>query len=274
MAFALASKAALATSASARPAPRRAAVVVRAEEGKAAAAPAPPPPKAAWSPPALDSTTPSPIFGGSTGGLLRKAQVRRDAGVRVWRAAVRVRAGTRLRESKWELGQAPAGERAWPLRPRPRPCPPLCCRPPITPRASQACAAQPGAVARAGEGPDGVRPHCRAPRPHRGRRRVSYPPSLVRRPLSCRLGRGGRTARLRFPRPWRVAQTPLLAPVPRERGHPGGRPPRFHPEKKKKGGKAFFQPSALRSQPLTIPTPPPTHTKTSRTHHRRRSFTS
>merc|ERR550537_1621613 len=28
-----------------------------------------------WSPPSLDQSTPSPIFGGSTGGLLRKAQV-------------------------------------------------------------------------------------------------------------------------------------------------------------------------------------------------------
>jgi len=31
--------------------------------------------KAAWKPPTLDPNTPSPIFGGSTGGLLRKAQV-------------------------------------------------------------------------------------------------------------------------------------------------------------------------------------------------------
>ena len=28
-----------------------------------------------WSPPKLNPNTPSPIFGGSTGGLLRKAQV-------------------------------------------------------------------------------------------------------------------------------------------------------------------------------------------------------
>jgi hypothetical protein len=40
--------------------------VVRAE-GEAAPA---------WSAPKLDPNTPSPIFGGSTGGLLRKAQVR------------------------------------------------------------------------------------------------------------------------------------------------------------------------------------------------------
>jgi len=31
--------------------------------------------KAPWKPPTLDPNTPSPIFGGSTGGLLRKAQV-------------------------------------------------------------------------------------------------------------------------------------------------------------------------------------------------------
>lgn len=30
---------------------------------------------APWTPPSLDPSTPSPIFGGSTGGLLRKAQV-------------------------------------------------------------------------------------------------------------------------------------------------------------------------------------------------------
>lgn len=62
-----------------RPVSARPQVVVRAEEGEAAkAAPkeaakeAPAP----WSPPTLNPDTPSPIFGGSTGGLLRKAQVR------------------------------------------------------------------------------------------------------------------------------------------------------------------------------------------------------
>ena len=50
---------------------RGAALVVRAEE-KAAAAAAP----AVWTAPKLNPNTPSPIFGGSTGGLLRKAQVR------------------------------------------------------------------------------------------------------------------------------------------------------------------------------------------------------
>mgnify|MGYP002039468512 FL=1 len=34
-----------------------------------------------WSPPKLNPNTPSPIFGGSTGGLLRKAQVRVISGV-------------------------------------------------------------------------------------------------------------------------------------------------------------------------------------------------
>ena len=33
-----------------------------------------------WSPPKLNPNTPSPIFGGSTGGLLRKAQVRHKHG--------------------------------------------------------------------------------------------------------------------------------------------------------------------------------------------------
>jgi len=47
-------------------------LVVRAEE--AAAAPAKKE-KPAWVQPTLDPNTPSPIFGGSTGGLLRKAQV-------------------------------------------------------------------------------------------------------------------------------------------------------------------------------------------------------
>lgn len=55
---------------------RGAALVVRAEEKAAAAAPAP------WTAPKLNPNTPSPIFGGSTGGLLRKAQVR-------WRAIAR-----------------------------------------------------------------------------------------------------------------------------------------------------------------------------------------
>lgn len=49
-------------------------LVVRAEEAKAPAKKAE---KAEepWSPPKLNPNTPSPIFGGSTGGLLRKAQV-------------------------------------------------------------------------------------------------------------------------------------------------------------------------------------------------------
>lgn len=64
-------------------------MVVRAEAAPpAAGAPpatgaAPPAPKkkappAPWVQPELDPDTPSPIFGGSTGGLLRKAQVRRN----------------------------------------------------------------------------------------------------------------------------------------------------------------------------------------------------
>eukprot|EP00887_Chlorella_sp_A99_P006854 scaffold2.g6854.t1 len=45
----------------------RRAVVIRASDAPAAPAP--------WSPPKLDPSTPSPLFGGSTGGLLRQAQV-------------------------------------------------------------------------------------------------------------------------------------------------------------------------------------------------------
>lgn len=48
--------------------------VVRASEA-AAEKPAAPE-KPVWTVPVLDPNTPSPIFGGSTGGLLRKAQVR------------------------------------------------------------------------------------------------------------------------------------------------------------------------------------------------------
>lgn len=54
------------------PVPRASRVVARAETAeKAEKAESKP-----WSPPELDASTPSPIFGGSTGGLLRKAQVR------------------------------------------------------------------------------------------------------------------------------------------------------------------------------------------------------
>eukprot|EP00873_Tetraselmis_striata_P000845 jgi/Tetstr1/421109/TSEL_012153.t1 len=50
---------------------RRASVVVRAEEAAAVEKEEP----KVWTPPTLDPNTPSPIFGGSTGGLLKKAQV-------------------------------------------------------------------------------------------------------------------------------------------------------------------------------------------------------
>merc|ERR1719238_171085 len=52
--------------AAAAPAMSRRCLVVRAEAQEK---------KAPWSVPVLDPSTPSPIFGGSTGGLLRKAQV-------------------------------------------------------------------------------------------------------------------------------------------------------------------------------------------------------
>lgn len=50
----------------------RRSTAIRAEAEGAKAAPAAP---AAWTAPKLNPNTPSPIFGGSTGGLLRKAQV-------------------------------------------------------------------------------------------------------------------------------------------------------------------------------------------------------
>eukprot|EP00803_Ostreobium_quekettii_P011254 evm.model.scf_2464.1 EVM.evm.TU.scf_2464.1 scf_2464:5676-7483(-) len=46
-----------------------------AAEGTAEAKPKPAPKARSFNPPKLDPNTPSPIFGGSTGGLLRKAQV-------------------------------------------------------------------------------------------------------------------------------------------------------------------------------------------------------
>eukprot|EP00210_Caulerpa_lentillifera_P007284 g6963.t2 len=57
---------------------RSSSFLVRAEEaGKTSKKPSKPSKTepAAWTPPNLDPSTPSPIFGGSTGGLLRKAQV-------------------------------------------------------------------------------------------------------------------------------------------------------------------------------------------------------
>ena len=63
-------RAPLAARPAARPTAPRRVVVAAAEPTTAAAAPA------VFTPPVLDPNTPSPIFGGSTGGLLRKAQVR------------------------------------------------------------------------------------------------------------------------------------------------------------------------------------------------------
>jgi photosystem I subunit 2 len=54
---------------------RSSVVVVRASTDAPAAAAKKAPAKAPWVQPTLDDNTPSPIFGGSTGGLLRKAQV-------------------------------------------------------------------------------------------------------------------------------------------------------------------------------------------------------
>lgn len=54
--------------------PARRCVVVRAEEAAAPAAAKKVVEKKPWTVPTLNPDTPSPIFGGSTGGLLRKAQ--------------------------------------------------------------------------------------------------------------------------------------------------------------------------------------------------------
>jgi hypothetical protein len=80
--------------------------VSAADAAPAAAAPA------VFVPPPLDPNTPSPIFGGSTGGLLRKAQVRRQAAQAAALAAVvarraksllrlRVLAGLRIATGRW-----------------------------------------------------------------------------------------------------------------------------------------------------------------------------
>ena len=102
----------------ARPAARPAAVVRRV---RADAAPAAAP--AVFTPPVLDPNTPSPVFGGSTGGLLRKAQVRAQ---RLDRFAEKLRArvparGTRARRAAavqaWRarLGRAAARRPARPV---------------------------------------------------------------------------------------------------------------------------------------------------------------
>lgn len=60
-------------------------VVVRANEGAAATEKKP-----AFSAPTLNPDTPSPIFGGSTGGLLKKAQVR-EGWILQWASGDRIR---------------------------------------------------------------------------------------------------------------------------------------------------------------------------------------
>ncbi len=72
-------------------APVRAPLVLRraavADSGVKAAPKAGEGKKEAWKVPSLDPNTPSPIFGGSTGGLLRKAQVRARLDARVLQGA-------------------------------------------------------------------------------------------------------------------------------------------------------------------------------------------
>lgn len=57
--------------------PRAQRLVVRAEAAEAKPKEEKKEEKKPWSPPPLDSSWPSPIFGGSTGGLMRNAQVKR-----------------------------------------------------------------------------------------------------------------------------------------------------------------------------------------------------
>jgi len=96
-------------------------VVVRANEGAAPAAPAAE--KKAWSEPTLNPDTPSPIFGGSTGGLLRKAQV--CGGLLLAKACVGDPQGgvgrglgsgafqTQGSVMAWQMAVKHAGHRAW-----------------------------------------------------------------------------------------------------------------------------------------------------------------
>jgi hypothetical protein len=89
---------------------RAARFTVSASDAAAPAAAAP----AVFVPPPLDPNTPSPIFGGSTGGLLRKAQVRTQGGAGGGGGAAR-RAESRLRALGSRAGAvriAPAARRA------------------------------------------------------------------------------------------------------------------------------------------------------------------
>ncbi len=92
-----------------RSVPLRQQVVVRAD---AAATPAPAAAKKAekapWVMPTLNTETPSPIFGGSTGGLLRKAQ----ASWRVQAAAIgQLNAPRRHQPEPWGASAGVAGRR-------------------------------------------------------------------------------------------------------------------------------------------------------------------
>lgn len=108
----------------------RRSVVVRAEEK--AAAPAEAKEEKPWSAPTLDPNTPSPIFGGSTGGLLRKAQVE-EFYVLTWEAK---------KEAIFEMPVRYASRRA-----DPRSCHPLLSR-----ATGGACRAATWGVSSAGAG--------------------------------------------------------------------------------------------------------------------------
>lgn len=97
----------------ARPAARPAAVIRRV---RADAAPAAAP--AVFTPPVLDPNTPSPIFGGSTGGLLRKAQVRTQGSESLALRPFLLRPRPGARRAKAGPGAAVPAQQARPGAPR------------------------------------------------------------------------------------------------------------------------------------------------------------
>ena len=88
-------------------------LVVKAEDATAPAKAAPKE-EEPWTAPKLNPNTPSPIFGGSTGGLLRKAQVRRSAiiGRDFFTLAGNGRP-TKRAEGEKNHGKQVAGDRVW-----------------------------------------------------------------------------------------------------------------------------------------------------------------
>jgi hypothetical protein len=90
--------------------PRAAKLVVRAADAPAKAEKKEE--EKPWSPPKLNPNTPSPIFGGSTGGLLRKAQVRRGTRTRATRRIDGARALREFSRTSDRMGAADRPRRA------------------------------------------------------------------------------------------------------------------------------------------------------------------